>query len=290
MQVPAPFDYRRAASVDDALRLLAELGSEARVVAGGHSLLPMMKLRLAAPEYLVDINDLTELSYIRREGDAIHIGALTRHKDLLASPLLREYFPIVADAEAVVADPLVRNRGTVGGSLCQADPSEDLSAVCAAIDAQVVIRGPRGERVLSMAEFHRGPYETACAQDELMTELRLAIRPGAGSAYEKLERRAGDWAVAAAGAAVWLDGATIADAGLALSAVGAHEVASTRAHDRLVGQAPTRELLADAAALAAEDCSPYADQRGPEDYKRHLARELGTRALVRACERAGASV
>ena len=290
MQVPAPFDYRRAASVDEALRLLAELGSEARVVAGGHSLLPMMKLRLAAPEYLVDINDLSELSYIRREGDAVHIGALTRHRDLLASPLLREYFPIVADAEAVVADPLVRNRGTVGGSLCQADPSEDLAAVCAAVGAHVVIRGPRGERVLSMAEFHRGPYETACEQDELMTELRLIIRPGAGSASEKLERRAGDWAVAAAGAAVWLEGGTIADAGLALSAVGAHEVASQRARDRLVGQAPTRELLADAAALAAEDCSPHSDQRGPEDYKRHLARELGTRALVRACERAGASL
>ena len=141
-----------------------------------------------------------------------------------------------------------------------------------------------------MAEFHRGPYETACEQDELMTELRLAIRPGAGSAYEKLERRAGDWAVAAAGAAVWVEGGTIADAGLALSAVGAHEVASHRAHDRLVGQAPTRELLAEAAALAAEDCSPHSDQRGPEDYKRHLARELGTRALVRACERAGASL
>jgi carbon-monoxide dehydrogenase medium subunit len=141
-----------------------------------------------------------------------------------------------------------------------------------------------------MAEFHRGPYETACAQDELMTEVRLTIRAGAGSAYEKLERRAGDWAVAAAGAAVWLDGGAIADAGLALSAVGASEVASTRARDHLRGKAPTRAVLQEAAALAAEDCSPYSDQRGPAEYKRHLARELGTRALVRACGRAGATI
>ena len=285
MQVPAPFDYRRAASVDEALRLLAELGSEARVVAGGHSLLPMMKLRLATPEYLVDINDLSELSYIRREGDAVHIGALTRHRDLLASPLLREYFPIVADAEAVVADPLVRNRGTVGGSLCQADPSEDLAAVCAAVDAHVVIRGPRGERVLSMAEFHRGPYETACEQDELMTELRLAIRPGAGSAYEKLDRRVGDWAVVAAGAAVEIADGAIACAGVALAAAGA-DIASAEAEAALVGAPPADETFARAGALAARACSPVTDQRGSAEFKRHVVGVLVERALRRASARA----
>jgi carbon-monoxide dehydrogenase medium subunit len=183
----------------------------------------------------------------------------------------------------------VRNRGTIGGALCQADPSEDISAVCAALGASCVIQGPRGERVVSMAEFHRGPYETAVEQDELLIEVRIAIRPGAGSAYEKLERRAGDWAVAAAGAALWLDGDSIADAGIALTAVGANEVTSTRAQAALKGKPATAEAFAEAGRIAAEDCNPRADQRGPVDYKRHLAEELTIRALRRAAERAGAT-
>jgi carbon-monoxide dehydrogenase medium subunit len=290
MQVPAPFDYRRATSVDDALGLLAELGDEARVVAGGHSLLPMMKLRLATPSYLIDINDLDDLAYIRREGDEVRIGALTRHRAVLESALLAEYFPIITDAEKVIADPLVRNRGTVGGALCQADPSEDLSAVCAAIDARVVIRGRGGERVLTMTEFHRGPYETAVEQDELLTEIRLAVRAGAGSAYEKLERRVGDWPVAAAGAAVWLRDGTIQDAGVALAAVGAHSVRNEQAEAALRGQAPSTELFDRVAELAAAGCTPSSDQRGPADYKRHLAAELTRRALRRAAQRAGAGM
>jgi carbon-monoxide dehydrogenase medium subunit len=290
MQVPAPFDYRRATSVDDALGLLAALGDEARVVAGGHSLLPMMKLRLATPSYLIDINDLADLAYIRREGDEVRIGALTRHRAALESPLLAEYFPIITDAEKVIADPLVRNRGTVGGALCQADPSEDLSAVCAAIDARLVIRGQSGERVLTMSEFHRGPYETAVEQDELLTEIRVAVRPGSGSAYEKLERRVGDWAVAAAGAALWLRDGRIDDAGIALAAVGAHSVRSEQAEAALRGQAPSAELFDRAAGIAADDCSPSSDQRGPADYKRHLAAELTRRALRRAARRAGAGI
>jgi carbon-monoxide dehydrogenase medium subunit len=290
MQVPAPFDYRRATSVDDALGLLAELGDEARLVAGGHSLLPMMKLRLATPSYLIDINDLADLAYIRREGDEVRIGALTRHRAALESPLLAEYFPIITDAEKVIADPLVRNRGTVGGALCQADPSEDLSAVCAAIDARLVVRGRSGERVLTMSEFHRGPYETAVEQDELLTEIRLAVRPGSGSAYEKLERRVGDWAVAASGAALWLQDGRIDEAGIALAAVGAHSVRSERAEEALRGQAPSAELFDRAAGIAADDCSPSSDQRGPADYKRHLAAELTRRALRRAAQRAGAGM
>jgi len=289
MQVPAPFDYRRATSVDDAIALLTELGPESRVIAGGHSLLPMMKLRLAAPEHLVDINDLSDLAYIRREGDDVRIGAMTRHRDLLASPVIGEHFPIVVDAERVIADPLVRNRGTIGGALCQADPSEDISAVCAALGASCVIQGPRGERVVSMSEFHRGPYETAVEQDELLVEVRIAIRPGGGSAYEKLERRAGDWAVAASAAALWLDGGTITDAGIALTAVGATEVPSSRAAAALRGKRAGDEAFAEAARIAAEDCDPRDDQRGPADYKRHLAEELTNRALRRAAERAGAA-
>ena len=290
MQVPAPFDYRRATSVDDALGLLAELGDEARLVAGGHSLLPMMKLRLATPSYLIDINELYDLAYIRREGDEVRIGAMTRHRAVLESALLAEYFPIITDAEQVIADPLVRNRGTVGGALCQADPSEDLSAVCAAIDARVVIRGRSGERVLTLTEFHRGPYETAVAQDELLTEIRLSVRPGAGSAYEKLERWVGDWAVAASGASLWLRDGRIEDAGVALAAVGAHSVRSGEAEAALRGQAPSAELFDSAAKIAADGCSPSSDQRGPADYKRHLAAELTRRALRRAAQRAGAGM
>src|SRR5260221_12136512 len=161
---------------------------------------------------------------------------MTRHRDLLSSPLIGEHFPIVVDAERVIADPLVRNRGTIGGALCQADPSEDISAVCAALGATCVIQGPRGERTVTMSEFHRGPYETAVEQDELLVEVRLAIRPGAGSAYEKLERRAGDWAGAAAGPAPWLGGTTNAHARIALTAVGAHEGASKRAAGALSRQ------------------------------------------------------
>jgi carbon-monoxide dehydrogenase medium subunit len=286
MQVPAPFEYARATSVDDALALLARLGPEARVIAGGHSLLPMMKLRLAAPEHLVDINDLGELSYIREEPGELRIGALTRHRELLESSPLGEHFPIFHDAERVIADPLVRNRGTIGGALCQADPSEDLSAVCAAVHARLVIRGPGGERVVEMAEFHRGPYETAVADGELLTEVRIPLRSHSGSAYEKVERRAGDWAVAAAGACVWMSNGTIDDAGIGLSALGSSAIRVTRAEEALRGGRPSDELFAAAGALAAEDCSPAADQRGPVDYKRHLAGELTQRALRRAVARA----
>jgi carbon-monoxide dehydrogenase medium subunit len=285
MQVPAPFEYERASSVDDALALLERLGPDARVIAGGHSLLPMMKLRLAAPEHLVDINDLGELDYISDEGSEVRIGAMTRHRALLASALVGERFPIIHDAERVIADPLVRNRGTIGGALCQADPSEDLSAVCAALGASIVIRGRGGERVVGMTDFHRGPYETACGPDELITEIRFPIRAGQGSAYEKVERRVGDWAVGAAGAALRMEGGTIAEAGIGLSAVGA-SVTSDRAMEALRGQTASEEAFAEAGRIAAEDCSPTEDQRGDVDYKRHLAQELTTRALRRAAARA----
>jgi carbon-monoxide dehydrogenase medium subunit len=287
MQVPAPFEYERATSVEDALARLSRLGSEARVIAGGHSLLPMMKLRLATPEHLVDINDLHgELSYVREENGELRIGALTRHRELLESELLGERFPIFHDAERVIADPLVRNRGTIGGGLCQADPSEDLSAVCTALRAQAVIRGAGGERTVAMDEFHRGPYETAVGDGEMLVEVRLPLREGAGSAYEKVERRAGDWAVGAAGVAVWMDAGTIVDAGVGLSALGAKAMRSPRAEDVLRGQRPSEELFAEAGRMAAEDSNPTADQRGSLEYKRHLAAELTTRAARRAIERA----
>jgi carbon-monoxide dehydrogenase medium subunit len=285
VQVPAPFEYERATSVDDAIALLQRLGPEARLIAGGHSLLPMMKLRLAAPEFLVDINDLSELNYIHAEGGELRIGAMTRHKTLLESEMVGLRAPIFRDAERLIADPVVRNRGTIGGALCQADPSEDLWAVCAALKAQVALRGPAGGRVLTMHQFHVGPYETALQDGEMLVEIRLPLRAGHGSAYEKVKRRAGDWAIAAAGAAVWVADGKITAAGLALSAVGA-PVTCARAEAALVGAAPSAETFDRAAALAAEDTKPADDQRGPADYKRHLAAELTRRALARAAERA----
>ena len=286
MQTPAPFEYERATSVEGAIASLQRLGSEARIIAGGHSLLPMMKLRLANPGHLIDINDLSELAFIREQDGEIRIGALTRHVDLLKSELLAERFPLFRDAERVIADPVVRNRGTIGGSLCQADAAEDLSAVCSAVKARAVIRGAGAERVVEMENFHLGPYMTAVADGEMLTEIRLPLRAGAGSAHEKVERRAGDWAIAAASAALWIDGGTIAEAGVALSAVGLTTVHLSRAEELLRGQAPSEELFAQAGEIASEDCSPGADGRGPIDYKRHLAGVLTTRALRRAASRA----
>jgi carbon-monoxide dehydrogenase medium subunit len=286
VQTPAPFGYERATSVDGAIASLVKHDGDARIIAGGHSLLPMMKLRLAQPEHLIDINDLEELSYIREFADEIRIGALTRHVELLASDVLGRRLPLFADAETVIADPVVRNRGTIGGSLCQADAAEDLSAVCAAIRAQVVIRGADGERVVGMDDFHVGPYVTVVGDGELVTEVRIPLRPGAGSAHEKVERRAGDWAIAAASAAIWIDGGTIADAGIALSAVGPTTVHLARAEELLRGATPSEELFAQAGQIASQDCSPSADGRGPVDYKRHLAGVLTTRALRRATARA----
>ncbi|HVA31002.1 MAG TPA: xanthine dehydrogenase family protein subunit M [Gaiellaceae bacterium] len=286
MQTPASFEYERATTVEGAIASLQRLGSEARVIAGGHSLLPMMKLRLANPAHLIDINDLTELSYIREEGDEIAIGALTRHVDLLKSELLFTHAPVFRDAEQVIADPVVRNRGTIGGSLCQADAAEDLSAVCSALKAKAVIRSTAGQRVVAMDEFHVGPYMTAVGDGELLTEVRIPLRRRGGSAHEKLERRAGDWAIAAASAAVWLEGSRIADAGIGLSAVGLTTIHLSRAEDLLRGETPSEELWAKAGEIASADCAPSADGRGPIDYKRHLAGVLTVRALRRATARA----
>jgi carbon-monoxide dehydrogenase medium subunit len=272
MQVPAPFSYERASSVEEALALLAELGDSARILAGGHSLLPMMKLRLAAPEYVIDIDALAgELGYIRVSdppNPIIQIGAMTRHRQLLESAELAARAPIFTDAEQVIADPVVRNRGTIGGALCQADPSEDLSAVCAAVDAELVVRSLGGERLLTMADFYRGPYRTALGDDELLVEIRLPARDCAGSAYEKVSRRVGDWAVAASGVAL------------------GDELTSLPAREVLEGREPSPELFARAGRAAAQACAPVTDQRGSAEYKHHVAGVLVTRALTRAAQRA----
>jgi carbon-monoxide dehydrogenase medium subunit len=290
MQVPAPIEYARASSVSDAVGLLERLGEEARIIAGGHSLLPMMKLRLATPEYLVDINDLhDDLSYVVQDGDVVRIGAMTRHRELLESELLADLFPIFRDAERVIADPPVRNRGTLGGALCQADPSEDLSSVCTTLDAVCVIEGSSGRREVPMDDFHRGPYQTAVAHAEILTEVRIPVRPHGSSAYAKVDRRAGDWAVVAAGAAIWLEGGVIADARVGLAAVGPHTTRITEISDALRGRAPDDEAFAEAGRLAAAGCRPVTDPRGTADYKRHLADELTRRTLRTAAARAAGS-
>src|SRR4051794_7019112 len=226
----------------------------------------MMKLRLAQPAYVVDIDPLAdELGYIRAHGDELRIGAMTRHRDLLESPLLAD--GIFSDAERVIADPVVRNRGTIGGALCQADPAEDLSAVCAAVKAQLVIRSSTGERVVDMHEFHKGPYETAVGPAEMLVEIRVPTR--GGSAYLKVDRRVGDWAVAAVGAALDIEDGKITAAGLALAAVGG-DITCSPAEAALVGEPASEETFARAAQLAAAACEPVTDQRGSKEYKRHV--------------------
>ncbi|HSS88489.1 MAG TPA: xanthine dehydrogenase family protein subunit M [Streptosporangiaceae bacterium] len=286
MQVPAHVEYEKASSVEHALSLLARYGPEARILAGGHSLIPMMKLRLAQPETLIDINGLSELSYLEADGGELRIGALTRHAQLLSSVVVGEHFAILHDAEKVIADPVVRNWGTVGGSLCQADPSEDLSAAFAALKGRMVIHGPDGSRTVSAREFHTGPYETVVGAGEMLTEIRIPISPGGGSAYEKVGRRVGDWPVGAAAAAIWLAGDVVADAGIGLTAVGARQFAAPEAEEFLRGAPATGESFARAGEIAAGHCRPVSDQRGPADYKRHLAAELTVRALRVALRRA----
>lgn len=289
MQVPGPFEYERATSVDHAIGLLDRLGEGARLVAGGHSLLPMMKLRMANPEYLVDINDLVaELGYVIVDPTLVRIGALTRHREALESDSLAAVCPIFRDAERVIADPIVRNRGTVGGSLCQADPAEDLVTVCTVLNAVCLARGPSGEREIAIDDFLVGPYETALAANEILVEVRIPARHNTSSAYAKVERRVGDWAVTAAGAAVTLDGPesqTIVAARVGLTAVNPDPAALAELSAGLVGKPAGEETFADAGRRAAQACEPVTDMRGTADYKRHLASELTIRTLRTAVER-----
>ena len=285
MQVPAQVEYEKAASVQQALTLLARYAPGARILAGGHSLIPMMKLRLAQPEVLVDINGIRGLRYIERAGAELRIGALARHADLLAAQVAGDHFAILHDAERVIADPIVRNWGTIGGSLCQADPSEDLSAAFAALKGSMIIHGPDGSREVPARAFHTGPYETVVGPAEMLTEIRLPIRPGSGSAYMKVARRAGDWPIGAAGAAVWLTDGRIADVGIGLTAVGAAHFVAAEAEEFLRGRPADEDTLARAGEIAAEHCNPASDQRGPAEYKRHLVRELTARVLRVAIRR-----
>ncbi len=286
MQVPAQFDYEVATSVEEAIEFLQRHGPEARLLAGGHSLIPMMKLRLAFPEVLIDIHELDgELRFVREDDGTLVVGALARHKDLLESPVVRERYTLLADAEKFIADPLVRNMGTVGGSFAHADPSEDLPAAFVALGAEVVVRGPNGEKTIAIEDLAVGPFETAIEPDEILTEARVPRAPH-GSSYFKVERRAGDYASAALGVALWMNEEEIEDARIGMCGVGSTTLRAREAEEVLRGQKPDEELYKRAAERAAQECDPPDDARGTPEYKRDLVRVLVVRAMEQAVSRA----
>jgi carbon-monoxide dehydrogenase medium subunit len=271
--IPAPFDYHRASSAEEAIALVGQHGDEAKLLAGGHSLLPLMKLRLAQPSVLVDIGRLTDLSYIRDAGDHIAIGALTRHMDLERSPLLHEHVPLLAHAASHVGDPQVRHRGTIGGSIAHADPASDLPATTLALGATYVAQGPNGTREIAATDFYQGFLESALAPDELLTEIRVPKITGAGWGFEKFNRRAQDWAIV--GVAAWRRNG---ESGVALVNMGSTPVLATSVMSALAGGAS----VADAAELAAADAEPQADLNASVEYRTHLAKVLVRRALESA--------
>jgi aerobic carbon-monoxide dehydrogenase medium subunit len=286
--IPAAFDYAAPATLDEAIALLAR-GGGAKVLSGGQSLLPLLKLRMGTVGTLVDLRRVPGLSYIKEEGGKLRIGGATRECELERSDLVRSTYPLLFDTACVVADPLVRNRATVGGNLAHGDPANDHPATMLAYGAEIVARGPKGERVISIGEFFRSPFETALAGDEILTEIRIPAPPErSGGAYFKLERKVGDFATAAAAVQLTLaaDG-TVQSAGIALTNVAETPVRATQAEAFLKGKKPTAEILAEAGRLAAEAASPVADWKGSVDYKRNVARVLTTRALAKAVERAG---
>jgi carbon-monoxide dehydrogenase medium subunit len=273
--IPAQFDYQRAGSVDEAIELLASHGDDAKLLAGGHSLLPLMKLRLAQPTMLVDIGRIGDLSFIEDGGGTVRIGALTRHHDVASSDLVREQVPLVAEVAGQIGDPQVRHRGTIGGSLAHGDPASDLPAVLLALRGTLVAQGPGGEREIAADDFFTGFLETALAPDEVLTEIRVPAVPGVGWAFEKFNRRAQDWAIVAVAAAL-TNGS--GGPGVGLVNMGSTPLRAAGVEDALrSGSAP-----ADAAARADEGSEPPDDLNASPEYRRHLAQVLVRRALERA--------
>ena len=287
--IPAVFDYHAPASVAEAIALLSRFGDSAKVISGGQSLLPLLKLRLGTAEHLVDIGRIPGLEYVREEGGYLRIGGRTREAALERSEIVRTRFPILLDTARVIADPLVRNRATVGGNLAHGDPANDHPATMLALRAIVVAQGPNGERTIPIDRFFTGLFATALAADEILTEIRIPVPPGrSGGAYLKLERKVGDYATAAAAAQVTLDGAgTFAQVGIALTNAGPVPARASAAEDALIGKRVNDAAIAEAARRAAEAASPTADRRGSVEYKREMARVLAARALKKAVERAG---
>jgi aerobic carbon-monoxide dehydrogenase medium subunit len=288
--IPAPFEYHRPASLQDAVALLGRLGGDAKVLAGGQSLIPLMKLRLASPPHVVDLNRVPGLASIAEQDGALVIGALVRESELETSDLVRKRFPILADACRVIADPLVRNLATVGGNLAHGDPANDHPAVMLALDAEVVAVGPAGSRRIPVTGFFTGPLETALGPGEILTEIRIPLPPPrTGGAYLKLERKVGDFATAAVGVQLTLAaGDACSHVGIGLTNVGPTPIKAKRAEAVLRGHRVDDAKIREASRIAAGESDPSEDLRGSVEYKRDLVRVLTARALRRALERAGA--
>ena len=287
--IPPSFEYLRPKTVPEAVAMLQQHGDEAKILSGGQSLIPMMKLRLARPGVLIDINRISGLSYVKEEGGYLKIGGLTREAEMESSPLVRSKYPILLDTAHVIADPQVRNMATVGGNLAHGDPANDHPATMVALGAQVIATGPKGERVIPIEDFFVSLFATALQHEEILTEIRIPV-PAArsGGAYFKLERKVGDFATAAVAAQLTLDEKGVCQSiGIGLTNVGPTPVKARKAEEFLRGKKPDESNIAQAAQLAADESTPSPDLRGPVDYKKGLVKELTKRALTRALERAG---
>ncbi len=290
--IPDRFEYFAPQTVPEALDLLKRYGGDAKVLAGGHSLIPLMKLRLAAPQYLIDLNRLADMAYIKEADGVLRIGALTRHGDLESSELVRKRYPLLADTARVIADPLVRNMGTIGGSLAHADPAGDWGAALLAAGAEVVATGQKGQRTVSLNDLFVDTFTTSLQPDEILTEVRVPQpAPRSGGAYLKLERKVGDFAIAAVGTALVLDGkGAVERVGIGLCNVGPTSLRARKAEAALRGKQPDEAALAAAAQAAAGESKPVTDLRGPAEYKRDQVRVLTARALRLALQRARGGV
>jgi carbon-monoxide dehydrogenase medium subunit len=285
--IPREFDYHAPKSVPDAIRLLGQYGDEAKLLAGGHSLLPMMKMRFAQPGHLIDLGRIPELRGIRESGGTITIGAMTTENELIWSKVLQERCPLLVEGARVIADPQVRYRGTIGGDISHGDPANDQPALMLALGASFVLRGASGERVVPADGFFLGTYETQMKPDEIMTEIRIPVpAPGTGWCYAKLKRKVGDFATAAAAVTLRLKGETVQDVAIALTNAGATPLKARAAEDALRGKALDDAAIARAAGLAMGICDPVADQRGDVEYKKAMAGEMTQRALRTARSRA----
>ena len=287
--IPAPFDYYCPSTLQEAFSLAQEHGEDAKYVSGGHSLIPMMKLRFATPKHLIDISRLDGLSYIKEDDGLLKIGALTTESDLEYSELLKEKYPIITDAVKLIADPSVRNKATIGGNLAHGDAANDHPAVMLALRAKVIASGPNGDRSIDIDEFFQGFYMTALAPEEILTEIQIPIaQNGAASAYHKIERKVGDYATSGVAVNLVLNDGVCQEVGIGLTNVNPVPMRAARSEDLIRGNRISDELIAEAAKLAAEDCNPTADLRGSEDYKRSITKELTKRMLNLAIERANA--
>lgn len=286
--IPGPFEYHSPTSVDEAISLLSSNGGDAKILAGGQSLIPLMRFRLAEPAALIDLKGVTGLGYVEERDGWLCIGAMTREVEIDRSALVAERYPLLADTAKVVADPIVRNLATVGGNIAHADPANDHPATMLAYQAEVVARGPNGDRTISIDDFFVDGFTTALGLDEILTEIRIPVPgPRTGGAYEKFERKVGDYAIAAAAAQVSLaEDGTVATAGIAATNASFDPRRCAEAEAALVGRQPDADAIREAAEIVARTAEPYDDLRGPADYKRAMARTMTRRALQRAVERA----